>query len=173
MTLAINVTYDSLMTALGNFLVAAFAAQVVQGQVNRVAMPQGNFIQMTPLLLSDLSTARTSYAPVDGTQAITNPTKWTCQLDFYGPAAANNVAIFKAVIRTEYACQQFAAAGFEFQPLYAGDARNTALINGEQQYENRYTLDFIAQFNPIVTVVQDFANTLTVVLKEVDTTFPP
>lgn len=173
MTLAINITDDALMTALGNFLVAAFIAQVVQGQVNRVAMPTGDFIQMTPMMLSDLSMAHSSYAPGAGTQSIANPTKWTCQLDFYGPNSANNVATFKAVIRTSYAYDLFASSGLDFQPLYAGDARNTALINGEQQFENRYTLDFVAQFNPIVTVPQQFADTLDVVLKEVDAVFPP
>lgn len=173
MTLSISITEDNLMTALRGFLLSAFAAEVIQSQVNRVAMPQGNFIQMTSLMMSSLSTTRSSYAPGAGTQSFANPTKWTCQLDFYGDASADNAATFLAVIRTAYACDQFAAAGFDFQPLYAGEARNTTLINGEQQYEGRYTVDLVAQFNPVVTAGQDFARQLAIGLADVDVKFPP
>lgn len=173
MTFSIDITGDALLTALRTFLLSAFAAEVVQGQANRVAMPQGNFIEMTPLLTADLSTARSTYTPAQQLQSIANPVKWTCQLDFYGDAAADNAAIFKTVIRTAYACDQFAASGLVFQPLYASDARNTAMINGEQQYESRYTLEFVGQFTPIVSVTQASALSLQVDLVEVDEHFPP
>lgn len=173
MTLAIDITGEALLTALRTFLLSAFAAEVIQGQANRVAMPKGSFIEMTPLLTADLSTARSTYTPAQQLQSIANPVQWTCQLDFYGDGAADNAAMFKTVIRTAYACDQFAASGLVFQPLYASDARNTAMINGEQQYENRYTLEFVAQFTPIVGVTQQSALALNVELAEVDETFPP
>ena len=59
------------------------------------------------------------------------------------------------------------------QPLYASDPKQTTLINAEQQYNNRWTMDFFAQFNPVVQVPQDFAAALQVDLAEVDEHFPP
>lgn len=173
MTLSISITDENLLTALRGFLLSALGGEVVQGQANRVAMPAGDFIEMTPMLLSSLSTTRSSYDPSTSVQSFANPTKWTCQLDFYGASAANNAATFLAVIRSSYACEQFAASGLDFQPLYAGDPRNTTLITGEQQYEGRYTVDFIAQFNPVVQTPQDFANQLAIGLVDVDVVFPP
>lgn len=173
MTLSISITDDDLLTALRGFLLSAFNAEVVQGQVNRVAMPLGNFIEMTPMLSASLSTARTAWLPDIGAQSFTNPTKWTCQLDFYGADAANNASIFQSIVRTPYACEQLAATGLDFQPLYATESRNTALITGEQQYEGRYTVDLVAQFNPAVQTPQDFTQQLGIGVVDVDVTFPP
>lgn len=173
MSLSISISDDDLLTALRGFLLSAFDAEVVQGQANRVAMPLGNFIEMTPMLLSSLSTTRVSYDPATMVQSFANPTKWTCQLDFYGDSAASNAATFLAVIRTSYACDQFAASGMDFQPLYASDPRNTTLITGEQQYEGRYTVDLIAQFNPVVQTPQQFTTQIAIGLVDVDVTFPP
>lgn len=173
MTLSISITSDSLLAALRTFLLDAFAGEVVQGQANRVAMPAGGFIEMTSMLLTSLSTTRSSYNPFSAVQSFANPTKWTCQLDFYGDASADQAATFLAVIRSDYACQQFAASGLDFQPLYASDPRNTTLITGEQQYEGRYTVDLVAQFNPVVQTSQDFATQLGIGLVDVDVVFPP
>jgi hypothetical protein len=59
------------------------------------------------------------------------------------------------------------------QPLYADNPTQMPLIDGEAQYEQRWKLTASLQYNPIVTVSQDFADTLTLTLDEVDATFPP
>lgn len=177
MATTISITESALLVALRTFMLGIFpiGVQVIRSQVNRAAMPTGDFIVMTPMLLTGLSQP----APVSYTDPGTNPgtanvqrsTQWSVQLDVYGPNAADNAAIVAQLIRTPYACDQLATSGM--QPLYAGEPKQTALINAEQQYENRWTLDFHAQFNPVVQTSQDFAATLYVGLADVDVTFPP
>ncbi len=47
------------------------------------------------------------------------------------------------------------------------------MINGEQQYESRWTFDFVAQFNPVIAVPEQYADQLQINLAEIDATFPP
>src|SRR6185437_8444727 len=55
------------------------------------------------------------------------------------------------------------ASGVDMQPLYAEEPRNLTMINAENQYEPRWSFDFIAQFNPVVSTPLDFAVALTVI----------
>ncbi|MEC5859947.1 hypothetical protein QAA66_001505 [Enterobacter asburiae] len=47
------------------------------------------------------------------------------------------------------------------------------MINGEQQYEGRWTMEFIGQFNPSVTTRQDFMDSITVGVIAADLKYPP
>ena len=46
------------------------------------------------------------------------------------------------------------------------------LTDSEQQYEQRWMATAVLQFNPVVTVPQDFANALTINLVDVDERYP-
>jgi hypothetical protein len=59
------------------------------------------------------------------------------------------------------------------QPLYASDARQLQFVTGEAQYMERWGFDAVLQMNPIVSVPQDFADSLTVGLIDVDVVYPP
>jgi hypothetical protein len=171
-----SITESQLYAALRTFLlgIAGNVWQVVKAQDNRVAMPTGNFITMTSLTLPILSTSKESWIDPGsnpGTQNNLTSTGWRVQLDVYGPGAQDMALMISRLVRTDYACDQFAASGVDVQPLYAEEPRNTTLINAEQQYEERWTLDVHAQFNPIVTTPLDFADDLKAGLVEVDTTF--
>lgn len=176
MTLTVSITESDLLTALRAFLLDVIGGEVIQSQDNRVPMPSGNFCTMTPLSTMDLSTPRSGYADpgtTPGNASYARSVKWPCQLDFYGTTAADHAAIAAGIIRTPYACTFFAGQGIDMQPLYAGEPRQNTLINGQQQFEPRWTLDFIAQYNPVVTTPQDFASSLDIGLADVDVTFPP
>ena len=174
MSASISVTQTQLLTALRTFLLGVYDGEVIKSQQNRVPMPTGNFCTMTPLFLTGLSTSRSSYTDPGtnpGTESNERSTEWRVQLDFYGASAADSAATVAALIRTSYACDQLAATGM--QPLYASEPKQTTLITAEQQFESRWTVDFIAQFNPVVQTPMDFADQLAVGLVDVDVAFPP
>ncbi|HEV2540196.1 MAG TPA: hypothetical protein VGU03_10865 [Frateuria sp.] len=175
MTATISITESALLTALRAFLLGIVAGEVIRAQGNRAAMPVGDFCTMTPLFVTGLSTNRVTYTDPGSNPGTGNngrSSRWDCQLDFYGPSAADHAATVATLIRTDYACEQFAASGVDMQPLYAGEPKQTTLINAEQQFENRWTVEFSAQFNPVVSTPQDFAAALTVAPASVDARFP-
>ena len=176
MSITVSIVESDLYTALRGFLMGALSCAVVKGQENRSAMPSGDFCVMTSLGTQDISTPTSAYTDPGtnpGGESYSQSVQWTCQLDFYGPSAFDNASIIARLMRTPYACDAIAAAGFDFQPLYASDPKNTTFANGQQQYESRWTFDFIGQFNPNVSTSQDFASSLDINLAEVDATFPP
>jgi hypothetical protein len=59
------------------------------------------------------------------------------------------------------------------QPLYADDPMQIPLINGEGQYEQRWKLTAVLQYNPIIAAAQQSATSLTIGLKEIESTFHP
>ncbi|HBD0327865.1 TPA: hypothetical protein KGE75_004753, partial [Escherichia coli] len=80
----LSVTESALYQALGDYLRGLFSdAGIERTQQNQVPMPQGNFITMTGIDVTGLSTAVVAYsAPAqagEGSQHITRTTKWRCQ----------------------------------------------------------------------------------------------
>lgn len=176
MSFLVNLTELDLYTALRAFLLGTVDGDVIVGQDNQVAMPTGTFACMTTLRVMGLSTNKVVWDSVNNLEANSRSTEWVCQIDFYsddtGPAV-NNAWSFAQLARTSYAFDFFVARPGQIQTLYATDPINTTMINSEAQYQERYTLEFHAQFNPVVTTPLAFADTLTVGLIEVDAKFPP
>lgn len=150
---------------------------VLDGQQNLTPMPLGDFIIMTPMRQVGLSTNRVRYADNgvygEGVQQNIRSTQWPCQIDCYGDGAADNAAIIGTLIRSEYACEWFRQNGNTLIPLYCSDPHQTTMINGEQQYESRWTMDFIGQYNPSVSTRQDFFDSITVGVIAADLKYPP
>jgi hypothetical protein len=175
---SITVTDSDLFKALGDFLQGLFTgADIYQSQQNSTPMPLGNFITMTGLDVTGLSTVRSEYryTPGDdyGERQLRRVEEWVCQVDFYGPPAQNQASIFSRVCRSEYACEWFRQNGTVLIPLYAGDPRQTSMINGEMQYEPRWTVDFHANPVSAVVVPQQFMTGANVRADSVDSRFPP
>lgn len=175
--ISISITEDNLMTALRGFLLPILQCEIFQGQGNRASAPADPFVEMTTMFLEDLSTNKTVYADTgsSATSAIKNSRsiKWTVQLDFYGSSAMNQANLIAGLVRTDFACAAFAASGIDMAPLYATEPHQTTMISGEQQYEGRFTFDFVAQFNPVIATPMQYADQLHFGLAEVATTFPP
>ena len=159
-----SITVDQVIDALADFL-APFApgAQIVRAQVNRVPMPSNPGIVLTEMLQVDLSVPDTDYQPpVDpipaiGTATIKGPTRIDVQIDFYGEQASEFCKTVKTAFRSHWGFSHFPA---NIKPLYTSDGILAPLVTGEQQYESRWTLTASLQYNPIVTVPQDFADVL-------------
>ncbi|EHW6029375.1 phage neck terminator protein, partial [Escherichia coli] len=98
----------------------------------------------------------------EGSQHITRTTKWRCQLDFYGPHAADNAQVLATLFRSEFSVRLFRQGGGLISPLYCSEPFNTTFPNGQQQYEPRWTLDIQMQINPVVTTsLMFFDNVIT------------
>ena len=95
------------------------------------------------------------------------------QVDVHGPNSTDNTQRLVTLFRDAYGCDFFTATGFDIQPLYIDDGQQTPFVNGEGQYEDRWVLQVKLQANPVVMTGQQFADTLSVGLKEIDVTFPP
>ena len=154
-----SITVDQVIDALADFL-APFvpAAQIVRAQVNRVPMPSNPGVVLTEMLQVDLSVPATEYQPVDGTATIEGSTRIDIQIDFYGAQAGEFCKTVKTAFRSHWGFSHFPA---NIKPLYTSDGIQAPLVTGEQQYESRWTLTASLQYNPIVTVPQDFADVLT------------
>ena len=153
-----SITVDQVIDALADFL-APFvpAAQIVRAQVNRVPMPSNPGIVLTELNQVDLSVPDTEYQPDDSTATIKGPTRIDVQIDFYGAQAGEFCKTVKTAFRSQCGFEHFPA---NIKPLYTSDGIQAPLVTGEQQYESRWTLTASLQYNPIVTVPQDFADVL-------------
>ena len=153
-----SITVDQVIDALADFL-GPFVpgAQVVRAQVNRVAMPSNPGVVLTEMLQVDLSVPATEYQPDAGTATIEGPTRIDIQIDFYGAQAGEFCKTVKTVFRSHWGFAHFPA---NIKPLYTSDGIQSPLTTGEQQYESRWTLTASLQYNPIVTVPQEFADVL-------------
>jgi len=107
-----------------------------------------------------------------GGKASLQPTKVTVQLDVHGPTSADNAQIISTLFRDEYAVTQFATSGFDVVPLYADDPKQLPYLNGEQQIEERWSIDAVMQTNPVVTTPMQFMNAIAVTTINVDAAYP-
>lgn len=176
MSATISITQDDLTAALRGFLLSLVDAEVFLSQENNSPMPIGDFVTMTPMFITGLSTNRVSYNDPgvgQGSEQTQRSNQWRCQLDFYGNSAQDMAAIVGTMIRSEYASEWFRQNNMPVTPLYAGEPHQTTMINAEQQYENRWTLDFIAQFNAVVTTPLYFFDEIKVTAIAADLKYPP
>lgn len=150
---------DTLFKALGDFIESIIACPTIQGLVNRTAMPIGGFIAMTSLRQHRLSTNTKAYSDSfvagipTGTKAITQATEWVVQIDCYGSQSMQWANILTTLFRDEFSCT---ALKPYLQPLEADDPVPMPLVNGEQQYEQRWVVTAKFQYNPTTIITQQF-----------------
>lgn len=171
MTATIDITETAVIKALGDFISGIVSCPVLRAQANRVSMPVGDFIMMTPTNALPLSTNVEAFT--DTTKTVERATQFTVQVDSYGVRANERAVTIATLLRDDVACASFAASGFDIQPLYAGDAHQMPLITGEEQYLERWTFEAVLQFNPVLTVAIQSATGVSVGLIDVDVQYPP
>lgn len=181
MSATIDIVPDDLFTKVKAFIASLLGdspnPEVFKGLGNRVNMPKApGFVVMTGVLQQrlrtnvDTSAPSGSPAPADGTVAVNAGLRFDMQLDFYGPLSGQWSATLCAMLRDDAGCQALAPV---CQPLYADDARMVPLITGEEQYLERWTLTAVMQYNPTVTVAQQYAVEAAATLINVDEAYPP
>jgi len=147
MTITANNTVKQSLKALGDAITALLGGTVILGIENRVAMPTGNFIVMTPLRDERQSTNVTEYPERTGTlthelnRDDTVYSELTIQLDCYGTNAREQSAALMMLSRSDL------MISYGITPLFASDPHNLPFVDSEQQNRERWTLDLTAQFN--------------------------
>ena len=167
-TPSLSDVYASLRAFLLQFIVPT-GTEVVQGQDNRVPQARAGHVVMQAIVQSRTSTNVHSYNAVD-LQTIQNFVQLRLQLDFYGAAAYEWGQAASTLLRDAIACDSLSPV---CQPLHADDAVLAPLVTGEHQYLRRATLEVFLQWNPVVTVPQQYADTLSAILVNTDVEFPP
>lgn len=168
-----SVTEAMVLTAVGKFCEAILpdAIEVMAGQANRVPQPtRANFVIMTPGSRAQLSTTTRTWTPPApsgvGGIVIQQSTRFDMQIDVYGPASAEAAQLFVMLWRDAFGCEFLKPYGV--QPLYCLDASQLPLVDGEQQYEQRWTITASMQINPSVSTPAQFADSVTVELIQAD-----
>jgi hypothetical protein len=146
---------------------------VYRGVVNRVAapLPQSGFVILTPIyqqrLQWNIDTASASPALTQQMQAAY---QLDVQADIYGSGGWTGTwaSMLIAVWNDEFACNLMQNS----QPLYVLDSRMIPLTDSEQQYEERWSLTLAAQYNPVVTPAQLYADAITGTLVSVTEEYP-
>lgn len=172
MAATITPTQDDIFQALRTFILSVITCEVIQGLPNRAAMPISGFISMTSLFQTRLLTNTREYkdtftlvegVPVyNGTKDITQATEWTVQIDCYGDSSMQWANILTTLLRDDYACRALATT--KIQPLSADDPKQRPIVNGEQQYEQRWVITAKFQYNPVTVVPQQFFDEAVVVI---------
>lgn len=168
----VDVTEDMICRAVRAYIKSiASALPVVRTPVNRASMPKGAYVSFTPGLRRPLSTNRATHD--DNSRTVSRPEQMSFQIDCYGLGSAELAETLNVLYRDVYACDLFDSLGFSGAPLYAGDIQQASYVNGEDQYENRYTFEIELQINSRVIVPLQSCNILGIDLVSVDATFPP
>lgn len=161
---------SEVFTKLGNLIatvVPAVAANIVRGLGNDTPMPLPGFVCMTASRQTRIATNETTYNSTDA-KVLTNFKRFEVQIDFYGPDSAEWANTVETVLRDEFAVDFM---GPLVTPLYCSDAQLAPLDNGEKQYEERWMMTAAFEFNPDVTLPQDYYDTVVVIPVNVEATY--
>lgn len=165
---------DDLFAQLRSFILLVLlpaypSLEVIQGQSNKVSMPVNPFIVITSAGLVPLAQAQVIYDGNVETQSTSVPMQWSVGVDCYGPLSQDWAVTLAALFRTSYACEQMPT----LSPLYAGDANQFPLVDGEAQYEQRWRFEAVMQYTPVVSLAQQSAIELNLGVVSVDAAYPP
>lgn len=169
MTATVSITQEDLLSTLRAFILSLISCEVVQGLGNGVPMPLNPFIAMTASFQNRLSTNVVTYNGTDS-KMVRQATQFTVQIDCYGPLSGDWSQILTTMLRDEYAALNMAP---NVSPLHADDPKQLPLVDGEACYEQRWVVMALLQYNPVVTVSQDFAGAVNIVPVNVDASYPP
>lgn len=159
-----SITVDQVIEAVGAFISPFVTpAQIIRAQVNRVAPPQGSFVELTEIMQQDLQYPRSWYDTTNFQRDIIGPKRITIQADFYGSQSGDWCSAVKSAWRTAWSVDQFPSG---MAPLYSDEGHEAPLMTGEEQYERRWALTLSLQFNPIVIVPVQSADTLSMNIVE-------
>lgn len=147
-TVSPSITEQNLYKALGDLFATLTDAEIVQGQVNRVAMPAGPCVVMSPGFSVQLATPVSTYTNTQ--QSIEQATQWAVQIDCYGDGSAETARVLSMIFRTGYAADTMAGDGFDLAPLYADDPKQLSFDTGNDQYTERWTFNAVIQYNPVI-----------------------
>lgn len=178
MTLTVTPDHDEIYVALETFLTGVLPSgvPVIRGLPNRAAMPSPvpGFAVMQALFQRRLSMPVDTFVVGGDTpptsSTITQPIEVPVQIDCYGPNSGSWAAIVSTAFEDSYG---FNALAPNCEPLYANEARMIPLIDAEDAYEERWSVDCRLQWTPVATVQQQYASALDLTFVNVNVKYPP
>ena len=154
MTASLSITESQLFSNVRLAILPLFNAEIVRGLDNQVSPPIGDYIVITPIMNVRQGTNETTY-----TQDLRNDSvlyTYTIQIDAYGVQSGNIINTLNLLFRGDY----FNDKGFT--PLTCSNPRQFYFEGNEHQMIERWQMDIEVSYNPIVSITQQFANTLNV-----------
>lgn len=178
MPLAISPTLDDVYAKMIAFILGFLpspidAAHVLKGNQNRVATPTGPFVILNIIrqkrIHTNVDTWDTTIPNPSG--IVREQAIWLeMQVDLYGPSSGDWAAMFSTLFRDDYACRALAPT---CQPLHADDPMRAPLVLAEQQYVDRWIVRAQIQYNPAVSSVDQFADTIQINVIDAVTHYGP
>lgn len=176
MTFAVAPSLDRVFVGLQAWLMDALGLDgnhVVQGLGNGVPPPKGPYVSMNKQGQRRLGTNVASYqdqpaaSPAVETMTLEQSEDLVIAANCYGPSSASWAVIVATVFRSDLAVDFLAPYGVT--PLWADDPTPIPLVNGEEQYEERWLVKLHLQFKPGVTAPMQFMNSAQVIPVSVET----
>lgn len=156
----LNVTHQEIYKDVRAFMLGLFPGaelQIIQAAQNNNALPH-NAMVMQILFQRNFDVAvETMLPPTEA--AIQNSVEVRMQVDFYGVQAEARSRTVSNLWRSSFGCDGLKVC----QPLYLQSLNRSVYVNDSNQYEDRWIMDVALQYNPQVTVAQDFTDTAPVI----------
>lgn len=108
-----------------------------------------------------------------GAKDVMEETEIAIQIDVHGPNASNNSQVVTTLMRDSFATEFFDDLGTGVSPLHADDPKQIPFVNAEQQYEDRWVIEALLQANVVLSVPQQYADSVVVPVESVEVAFPP
>jgi hypothetical protein len=177
MPLTVSPSQSQVYAALVAYLQGVLPSnvKVIRGLPNRTAMPvtPPGFVMIQALdenrLRMAIDTFMTGGNSPPTTSTITEGIEVPFQIDCYGPNSQDWASIISSTFQDTYGCNALAP---NCQPLYCNRAHMVPLTNEELQLEQRWSLEASLEYSPVITVTQQYAGDLTLVMKNVEVLFP-
>lgn len=152
-------TFDAVWAWVASLFDVSIAPQIFKGYQNLTATPYGTYVVISPSVKERLNQGARTYAYTSpaalGTVTQERSTKYSWQVDVYGPQATDWADVISIAWRTNTAADVL--TGGAIVPLYADEPQQLNIVNGEDQYEARFMLKLYGQVNQTVTLAQQFA----------------
>lgn len=156
----LNVTHQEIYKDVRAFMLGLFPGaelQIIQAAQNNNALPH-NAVVMQILFQRNFDVAvETMLPPTEA--AVQNSVGVRMQVDFYGVQAEARSRTVSSLWRSSFGCDGLKVC----QPLYLQSLNRSVYVNDSNQYEDRWIMDVALQYNPQVTVAQDFTDTAPVI----------
>jgi hypothetical protein len=152
--------FDALWGFVASLFDVTYQPNIFKGFQNQTATPNnttagtGSYVVIQPGIKVRQDQARRDYDATNGLVNVTRGTTYSYQVDCYGQDGANNADIISIAWRSMWACDQL--AGSIITPLYADEPEQLNLVNGENQFEQRFMAKLYLQTNTVVALPQDF-----------------
>lgn len=178
--MTISIPFTQVYQGVGTFLqtvvgvdpATGVPVEVTRGKINLVSMPKTAFINMWAEVSGRLRTNIDTWDQTTQVQSTEIGTKVKVRLDFYGPLSHDWSTTVEGLWRDTYGVAQLKP--FALAPLYGSDPIHATLVDGEENYEDRWILDLFLQYNPVVTAPQQTAlPPLKLTVVNVEQKYPP